>query len=118
MLLSTGQAMVQSWQAVQVSITSYLAAARMSVAACLSPDCSRRSISRKVAIRWRGEKLSAEVGHVFSQKPHSMHLSTRSSTTEQGLMFFTCTRRSSFNITPGLSRAAGSKICLMRFMIL
>jgi hypothetical protein len=53
-------------------------------------------------------------GSLGSQKPHSMHLSTKRIGAGSGLRFFRCDCGSSFRITPGLSRPCGSSRALMR----
>ena len=46
---------------------------------------SSRAISRRTTMRWRGVSVRSRLGHCGSQKPHSMHLSTSSSTVGQRL---------------------------------
>mmetsp|Transcript_7941 Transcript_7941/g.23665 ORF Transcript_7941/g.23665 Transcript_7941/m.23665 type:complete len:263 (-) Transcript_7941:1668-2456(-) len=123
-LILTGHFSWHMPSAAHMSRPAYSYSARMASSRALSASSSppsrsrrdRRLISRHVVMRWRGVSAASRDGQLDSQKPHSMHASTRSCASGDGLRFFLCTWGSWFRRTPGLRMKSGSKRALRRHM--
>mmetsp|Transcript_15744 Transcript_15744/g.51438 ORF Transcript_15744/g.51438 Transcript_15744/m.51438 type:complete len:202 (+) Transcript_15744:95-700(+) len=78
-----------------------------------SPEAVKSSrilvISLKTWMRCRGVSDKSLDGQLDSHHPHEMHRSTRGWDGWSTRRFLACTSGSSFRMTPGLSRKAGSK---------
>ncbi len=104
--MATGQAVMHEPSAAQVSIPSY---SYCSLSATRTGEPGGwRAISRRSTIRWRGVVVTFCDGHTASQKPHSMHLVTLSSTSGTLLRLRRCTPGSRLRTTPGARMPAGS----------
>mmetsp|Transcript_14119 Transcript_14119/g.56275 ORF Transcript_14119/g.56275 Transcript_14119/m.56275 type:complete len:226 (+) Transcript_14119:1367-2044(+) len=123
-LILTGHFSWHMPSAAHMSSPAYSYSARIARRRCCSSGVSApsrssrasRLISRHTVMRCRGVSAASRDGQFDSQKPHSMHASTRSCASGDGLRFFLWTCGSWFSRTPGLSTKSGSKSVLTRHM--
>lgn len=110
--MPTGHASLQVESPAHVSTASYPYAST-SASSTGEPD-GWRIISRRSTIRWRGVVVRSSLGHVGSQKPHSMHGSAISSTLGIVLRPRRWALGSRSRTMRGARTPSGSMTCLVR----